>query len=168
MTAFCLLFASFRAGYPLFHAVTDAAEPLYGTVVEDLLFIVALAVAVGLLVLVMAVPSLLPSSMPPPRRGAPRKRAGRPVPYKEIAFYFLFGQKYGLTQREVEVLPLLAAGRNAKAVADELYVTQATAKTHLRNIYAKLDVHTQKDLVELVDRERRSLLEQLPSWYVKR
>ena len=56
----------------------------------------------------------------------------------------------------------------AKAVADELYVTQATAKTHLRNIYAKLDVHTQKDLVELVDRERRSLLEQLPSWYVKR
>ncbi len=169
MTAFCLLFASFRAGYPLFHAVTDAAEPLYGTVVEDLLFIVALAVAVGLLVLVMAVPSLLPvQHAASPEEERPENAQDDPVPYKEIAFYFLFGQKYGLTQREVEVLPLLAAGRNAKAVADELYVTQATAKTHLRNIYAKLDVHTQKDLVELVDRERRSLLEQLPSWYVKR
>lgn len=43
-----------------------------------------------------------------------------------------------------------------------------TPQTHLRNIYAKLNVHTQKDLVDLVEREKQSLLEQLPSWYVKR
>lgn len=166
MTAFCLLFASFRAGYPLFHTISGITEPAYGSLVADLLFIVALAVAIGLLVVVMAVPSLLPPQRSASSTEAPAESEDEnPIPYKEIAFYFLFGQKYNLTQREIEVLPLLATGRNAKAVADELYVSQATAKTHLRNIYAKLDVHAQKDLVDLVERERQSLLAQLPSWY---
>lgn len=169
MTAFCLLFASFRAGYPLFHAVVGITEPAYGPLVGDALFIAALAVAIGLLVLVMSVPTLLPTSQASPSEKVSQEVGGDDaMPYKEIAFYFLFGQKYGLTQREIEVLPLLAAGRNARAIADALYVSQATAKTHLRNIYAKLDVHAQKDLVDLVERERQSLLEQLPTWYVSR
>lgn len=168
MTAFCILFASFRAGYPLFHAATGATEPAWGPFLGDALFIVALAVAIGLLVVVMAVPTLLPAQQSSSSEKASEDNGEDPIPYKEIAFYFLFGQKYNLTQREIEVLPFLAAGRNAKAIADELYVSQATAKTHLRNIYAKLDVHTQKDLVDFVERERQSLLEQLPTWYVNR
>lgn len=46
----------------------------------------------------------------------------------------------GLTRKEVEVLARLAQGLSNREIADALYVTPATVKTHLAHIYAKLDV----------------------------
>lgn len=43
-----------------------------------------------------------------------------------------------LTTREREVLELLATGRTNREIAEQLYVGEATVKTHLSNIYAKL------------------------------
>ena len=62
--------------------------------------------------------------------------------------------QYGLTKREFEVLDLLAQGKNKDAISAELVLSPLTVKTHARNIYAKLDVHTQRELVELVERGR--------------
>lgn len=45
-----------------------------------------------------------------------------------------------LTRKELEVLFRLAEGRSNREIADALYVTPATVKTHLAHIYAKLDV----------------------------
>jgi len=45
-----------------------------------------------------------------------------------------------LTLREQEVLNLLAAGLQYKQIADRMYLSLETVKTHLRNIYAKLHV----------------------------
>ena len=45
-----------------------------------------------------------------------------------------------LTAREREVLTLLAAGRSNSELADALVVSEATAKTHVRNVLAKLDL----------------------------
>lgn len=59
--------------------------------------------------------------------------------------------EYGLTARESEILLLLARGRTAATIAETLVITPSTAKTHLRNIYAKLDVHTQQELINLVE-----------------
>ena len=47
-----------------------------------------------------------------------------------------------LTEREVEVLRLLAAGRSNQAIADELIVAVGTVKRHLNNIFGKLGVQT--------------------------
>jgi LuxR family maltose regulon positive regulatory protein len=47
-----------------------------------------------------------------------------------------------LTQRELEVLQLLAAGKSNRQIADELVVVTGTVKAHLLNIYGKLDVHS--------------------------
>ena len=47
-----------------------------------------------------------------------------------------------LTDREVDVLRLLAAGRSNRAIASALSVSEATAHTHTVNIYAKTGVHT--------------------------
>jgi LuxR family maltose regulon positive regulatory protein len=47
-----------------------------------------------------------------------------------------------LTQREVEVLQLLASGKSNRQIADELIVVTGTIKAHLLNIYGKLDVHS--------------------------
>lgn len=50
-----------------------------------------------------------------------------------------------LTAREREVLRALAGGRSNREIADHLYVTEATVKTHLANLYAKLDARDRHD-----------------------
>ncbi|BCY10645.1 response regulator transcription factor [Actinoplanes sp. L3-i22] len=46
-----------------------------------------------------------------------------------------------LSQRELEVLRLVAGGNTNREAAARLFITEATVKTHLINIYAKLDVN---------------------------
>ncbi len=47
---------------------------------------------------------------------------------------------YGLSDREKDVLALLVKGYALKMIADELFVSRETVKTHVKNIYAKLHV----------------------------
>jgi DNA-binding CsgD family transcriptional regulator len=58
---------------------------------------------------------------------------------------------YLLSRKETEVLFLLAKGRNAAAIQEILYIAAGTANTHMRHIYRKLDVHSQQELIELVE-----------------
>jgi DNA-binding CsgD family transcriptional regulator len=51
----------------------------------------------------------------------------------------------GLTQREVEVLVLIATGASAKQVAYALGITPKTAATHIERIYTKIGVSTRSD-----------------------
>jgi DNA-binding CsgD family transcriptional regulator len=57
-------------------------------------------------------------------------------------------QPNDLTEREMEVLALLAQGKSEKRVAEELVVSLNTVKTHVKNIYAKAGVHNRDDAVE--------------------
>lgn len=50
------------------------------------------------------------------------------------------GTAGGLTDREVQVIRLLASGRSNRAIAEELFLSEKTIARHLSNIYAKLDV----------------------------
>jgi LuxR family maltose regulon positive regulatory protein len=52
-----------------------------------------------------------------------------------------------LTERELEVLRLLAEGLSNKELADRLVVAPSTVKQHLKNIYGKLDVHSRTQAV---------------------
>ena len=56
-------------------------------------------------------------------------------------------QDYGLTQREKEILQLLIVGMSKKHIAERLYISPYTVDTHLKNIYAKLHVHSQMDMI---------------------
>jgi len=47
-----------------------------------------------------------------------------------------------LTEREVEILGLLATGLSNRELAKRLFVSEATVKAHLSHIYAKLEVDT--------------------------
>lgn len=58
--------------------------------------------------------------------------------------------RHGLTLRETEVLCLLATGLDPADIARELGISAATARTHARNIYAKLELHSQPDLIRYV------------------
>jgi DNA-binding NarL/FixJ family response regulator len=52
-----------------------------------------------------------------------------------------------VTDREVEVLELLARGLGNKEMAQELFVSEATVKSHLSHVYAKLGVDTRAGAV---------------------
>jgi DNA-binding CsgD family transcriptional regulator len=56
-----------------------------------------------------------------------------------------------LSSRETDVLYLLAKGRNAAYIAKNLFISEGTVHTHTWRIYRKMDVHTQQELMDLVD-----------------
>lgn len=60
-------------------------------------------------------------------------------------------KEHSLTPREEEVFMLLAKGRNAEYIQNALFISNHTVKTHIYNIYRKLDVHSLQELLDLVD-----------------
>jgi DNA-binding CsgD family transcriptional regulator len=66
----------------------------------------------------------------------------------------------GLTQRELDVLQLLVAGRSNQAIAEALFISRDTARTHVANIFRKFDVRTRAEAVDHA--HRRGLLSSLP------
>ena len=55
-----------------------------------------------------------------------------------------------LTNREREIVTLIALGRDTGEIAAELHVSPETVRSHVRNAMAKLDVHTRAQLVAVV------------------
>ena len=70
--------------------------------------------------------------------------------------------RYLLSRRETEVMFLLAKGHNASFIQDKLCISKSTAKTHINHIYRKLDIHTQQELLNMVE-DRENELEAKPS-----
>lgn len=52
-----------------------------------------------------------------------------------------------LSQREMEVLMLIASGASNAEIAQELYITVGTTKNHVKNIYSKLNVHSRAQAI---------------------
>lgn len=57
---------------------------------------------------------------------------------------------HGLTQREGEVLLMCVKGKKPAAIASELFIEVSTARTHIKHLYTKLDVHSSKELIGFV------------------
>ena len=58
---------------------------------------------------------------------------------------------YQLSPRETEILGFLAKGRNAAYIQEELFISPHTVKSHIYNIYRKLDIHSQQKLMDFVE-----------------
>ncbi|MDR2957265.1 MAG: helix-turn-helix transcriptional regulator [Coriobacteriales bacterium] len=59
--------------------------------------------------------------------------------------------QHNLTKRQTEIFKLLAKGRSGVFIQNELMVSYNTIKAHVKHIYLKLDVHTQQELIDLVE-----------------
>ena len=58
---------------------------------------------------------------------------------------------YALTKREREILQYLSLGYGSVYISKTLFISDNTARTHIRNIYRKLDVSSREELLSLVN-----------------
>lgn len=56
-----------------------------------------------------------------------------------------------LSRRETEVLFYPARGFKSTYIQEKLFISEGTAKTHIRHIYRKLNIHSQQELIHLID-----------------
>lgn len=69
--------------------------------------------------------------------------AGEPTPYRPV-----------LSQRELQILTHIVEGRSNKEIADIVNLSLDTVKTHLKNIYQKLNVHNRSQAARAAIREK--------------
>lgn len=60
-------------------------------------------------------------------------------------------ERYGLSSRETEVAELIARGHTGPAIAEALFISENTMRTHNRRIYAKLGVHKKQEFLTLLE-----------------
>jgi DNA-binding NarL/FixJ family response regulator len=75
-----------------------------------------------------------------------RRLADRPLPMAHVV-----GSR--LTPRELEILRLLACGRDPLSIAGHLVISPKTVATHVEHIFSKLGVHSRAEAVALAFRE---------------
>ena len=100
-------------------------------------------------------PALEPSPVP-----APTSSPASAAPSRDgTAFRDRFSKQmaavrefYGLSAREAEVAELIARGNTVAHIAELLFVSENTVRTHSKRIYVKLDVHKRQELIDLVER----------------
>lgn len=70
-----------------------------------------------------------------------------PVEYmKQYHQRTILSEHNALTERETEIVQLIAEGINTKQIADRLFLSTRTVETHRKNIYRKACVHTNVEL----------------------
>lgn len=63
---------------------------------------------------------------------------------------------HGLSERETEILLSVIRNRSVKEIGEELLIAQGTVKAHLQHIYRKFDVHSKRELCQLVGTDARA------------
>lgn len=59
-----------------------------------------------------------------------------------------------LSDRETEVLKHLASGKSYTMIADELYINKETVRSHIKNIYNKLEVNSKARAIEKANKDK--------------
>lgn len=68
----------------------------------------------------------------------------------------LMTNRFCLSRREREVFTYLVRGRDTPFIAERLFISSNTVKTHIRNIYAKVGVRTRQELLDTVEEYRKN------------
>ena len=85
----------------------------------------------------------------------PRAQTGRtdtvPPAEPDTALREHLREAFQLSERELDVLFLLACGRDVPAIAKRLSLSENTIRTHTKSIYVKMDVHTKQELLDKLE-----------------
>lgn len=72
-------------------------------------------------------------------------------PFKERCL--AIGARYGLTERETEIMAYVAKGRDTPYIQEALSLSKNTVNFHRKNLYAKLGIHSKQELLDLIKRD---------------
>jgi DNA-binding CsgD family transcriptional regulator len=72
-----------------------------------------------------------------------------PVPAPPFAINSARQEQLGITRRELEILEQIAAGLSNKEIAERLYVSENTVKTHAASVFEKLNARRRTQAVQL-------------------
>lgn len=100
-----------------------------------------------------AVPAPAAAPKPLPDAEASDEPAA-PAPHSEEAAFEMIAEDFSLTRREAELLPFIARGRSARVIADALFVSENTIRTHTRRILEKTDLHSKQQVIDLIEKYR--------------
>lgn len=84
-------------------------------------------------------------------------RGGAPMSTKiarMVIHNFHLNPESPLTKREKEVLRMIADGKTYSQISNELFIARETAKSHIRNIYGKLQVRKKSDAIAKASQQR--------------
>ncbi|MEQ9592850.1 MAG: response regulator transcription factor [Cyclobacteriaceae bacterium] len=59
-----------------------------------------------------------------------------------------------LTKRETEILQLISEGKTYTQISEELFISKETSKTHIKNIYSKLQVRSKSEAIARANQDR--------------
>lgn len=59
--------------------------------------------------------------------------------------------EFVLSEREAEILKLIAKGNTANGIANKLFISPNTVNTHIRHIYDKVGIHKRSELLEYLN-----------------
>ena len=62
-----------------------------------------------------------------------------------------------LTDRETDILILLAKGKTTPAIATSLFISENTVKMHRKKIYRKMEIHKKQELMDMFEETQKSL-----------
>lgn len=65
--------------------------------------------------------------------------------------------RFGVTAREQDIIGRYSRGRSIASIADDLVLSKDTVKTHVKRAYAKLDVHSRRELQDAIEAEAAEL-----------
>ena len=85
----------------------------------------------------------------PKEKATPAEGSDEPIEPDEEFYRF-----YGITPREREIIAYLMRGRSVPYIRDELFISQNTVKTHIKHIYAKTNVGSRQELLDLIESMR--------------
>lgn len=92
-----------------------------------------------------------------------RKDSDAPTPSSDFSRTMVYvleegiakiGKENSLTQREMDVLSLLAAGYSRKLIRETLYLSEGTVNTHITHIYQKLGIKKRDDILDMIIRSK--------------
>jgi len=67
---------------------------------------------------------------------------------------FRKNQDTPLTKRETQILEGIAEGKSRTSIASDLFIDKETVKTHIKNIYSKLDVNSKEDAIRIARQDK--------------
>ena len=103
----------------------------------------------------MLMPPLALIAFEEARRVLDKRLASDTPPDTIEAALNVLAEKYYLTEREREVVRLIAHGRSKAYIGKELYLSVNTVKTYVKNIHVKLNVHSKQELLDCLEQRTR-------------